>query len=127
MFELLGKHYNELKLIFQQYSKSGTAGSATAEQLFTMQKTELTNLSLDCGLATADFPQARVMNVFERANEADGSTRTEGAGASKKQVKSTRAAQQMSGNGARKEGGEDRGLELHEVSAGHRTDVPLAC
>ena len=57
VFELLGANYNELKLIFQQYAKTGSAGSATASQLFTMQKTELTNLSLDCGLATKDFPQ----------------------------------------------------------------------
>ena len=105
VFELLGKHYNELKLIFQQYAKTGSAGSATAEQLFSMQKTELTNLSLDCGISTADFPQARVMNVFERANEVDDSTRTgSAASGAEKKVKSTRAAQAT----------EDRGLELHE-------------
>ena len=69
VFDVLGKHYNEIKLIFQQYAKSGSAGSASAEQLFTMQKTELTNLSLDCGLANEEFTQTRVINVFERANQ----------------------------------------------------------
>ena len=36
-----------------------------------MQKTELTNLSLDCGLATDDFTQTRVINIFERADQVD--------------------------------------------------------
>ena len=87
VFELLGKHYNDLKLIFQEYSKTGSAGSATTAELFTMQKTELNNLSLDCGLATADFPQARVMNVFQRANEGDDAQRK--AAAAKKNAAKT--------------------------------------
>ena len=52
-----------------RYAKSGSAGSASADQLFTMQKTELTNLSMDCGLATEDFNATRVINIFERANQ----------------------------------------------------------
>ena len=31
-----------------------------------MQKTELTNLSLDCGLANEGFPQTRVLNLFSK-------------------------------------------------------------
>ena len=34
-------------------------------------KTELTNLALDTGLATDDFPMVRVANVFERADQVD--------------------------------------------------------
>jgi hypothetical protein len=71
VFKVLGDALSELKLIFQQYAKTGSSGSANVTQLYTMQKTELTNLSLDCGLATEDFPQSRVTNVFERANKVD--------------------------------------------------------
>jgi len=100
VFKVLGAAYNELKLIFQQYAKTGTAGSSTAEHLYTMQKTELTNLSLDCSLATADFSQARVTGCFERANTFDDAETVKIAG---KKV-------------ARGKTGEkgDIGLQLHE-------------
>ena len=36
-----------------------------------MQQTELTNLALDCGLASDAFPMVRVQNIFERADQED--------------------------------------------------------
>jgi hypothetical protein len=62
------------RLIFQQYSKTGAAGSSTAAELFTLAKSELMNLSMDCGLATPEFTQTRVINLFERANQVDASS-----------------------------------------------------
>ena len=100
VFEVLGANYAELKLIFQQYAKTGTAGSASAAQLFTMQKTELTNLSLDCSFANAEFMQTRVINIFERADQVDDTFQTS---KKDKRVKTGTSA----------EGG-DNGLELHE-------------
>ena len=100
VFSVLGQNYNELKLVFQQYAKSGSSGSATAQQLFTMQKTEFTNLSLDCGLANESFSQARVTGCFERANQVDDTYKTS---ASNKNVKTGKSAEKG-----------DIGLELHE-------------
>ena len=65
VFMLLHRSFPELHSIFLAYSKRDDSGSATA--LETMQQTELVDLALDCGLATAAFPMARVQLVFARA------------------------------------------------------------
>ena len=56
VFMLLHRSFPELHSIFVTYSKRDDSGSATA--LETMQQTELVDLALDCGLATAAFPMA---------------------------------------------------------------------
>jgi hypothetical protein len=91
VFNTLGKSFNDLKLIFQQYAKTGSSGSASAAQLFTMQKTELTNLSLDCGLANETFSQTRVINIFERADQVDDTYEVSKAN---KNVKKGKSAEQ---------------------------------
>jgi hypothetical protein len=62
VFMLLHRSFPELQSIFVTYSKRGTADSGSLE---TMQQTELVDLALDCGLATAAFPMARVQLVFD--------------------------------------------------------------
>ena len=69
VFMLLHRSFPELHSIFVTYSKRDDSGSATA--LETMQQTELVDLALDCGLATAAFPMARVQLVFARADMTD--------------------------------------------------------
>jgi hypothetical protein len=99
VFMLFGKYFPELSSIFQQYAKSGAAGSGSAISALTMQKTELTNLALDCQLANETFSMARVINIFERADQADDTMyRDETTGIVK---------------GETAKGG-DRGLVLHE-------------
>ena len=71
VFQLLHRSFSEVSSIFTQYAKSGTAGSSSAHGVSTMQQTELTNLALDCGLATDSFPMARVQGIFERSDQAD--------------------------------------------------------
>ena len=74
VFDILAANHSELKLIFQQYAKSGTAGSSTAKAIFTMQKTELTNLAMDCGISSSkntEFPMVRVANIYERGDQVD--------------------------------------------------------
>ena len=66
-FALYGA-FNELQSIFAMYAKSNASGSASASQALTMQQTELTDLALDCSLATDAFPMARVVLVFESAD-----------------------------------------------------------
>ena len=66
VFTLLHRSFPELHSTFVTYSKRDDSGSATA--LETMQQTELVDLALDCGLATAAFPMARVQLVFARAD-----------------------------------------------------------
>ena len=68
---LLQRSFPELSSIFTHYAKSGSAGSGSAHAAETMQQTELTNLALDCGLATEAFPMARVQGVFARADQTD--------------------------------------------------------
>ena len=120
VFEVLGKHFKDLKLIFQEYSKTGSAGSATADQLFTMQKTELNNLSLDCGLANADFAQVRVMAVFERADKVDEvDTRNKKAKSSQVQLAQEakmvkERSKDLGKNKAKAKVVDDNGLEFHE-------------
>ena len=60
VFQLLLRSYAELLSIFTHYAKSGGAGSSSAAKAMTMQQTELTNLALDTGLPTEQFPIARV-------------------------------------------------------------------
>jgi hypothetical protein len=48
-------------------TKSDRSAVASATAL-TMQQSELTDLALDCSLATADFPMERVVQVFESAD-----------------------------------------------------------
>ena len=100
VFKVLGDNYTDLKLIFQQYAKTGSAGSSSAQQLFTMQKTELTNLSIDCGLSNENFSQTRVINIFERADQVDDTYKVSKAN---RHVKSGTSAEKG-----------DHGLELHE-------------
>ena len=69
VFTLLHRSFPELHSTFVTYSKRDDSGSATA--LETMQQTELVDLALDCGLATAAFPMARVQLVFARADLVD--------------------------------------------------------
>ena len=66
VFELYSNATGELMSIFRQYSKIG--GSHAAD---TMQQTELTNLALDCGIASEAFPMTRVIQIFERADMVD--------------------------------------------------------
>jgi len=87
VFLLLQGAFPELRSIFSQYAKSGSAGSGSAKSAETMQQTELTDLALDCGIASEAFPMARVQNIFERADQV--------------------------GDGAAAKGG-DNALELHE-------------
>merc|ERR1719305_1359682 len=71
VFKLFAKHFPELQSIFQQYAKSGAAGSGSAVSALTMQKTELTNLALDCELCNAQFTDARLTTIYERADQVD--------------------------------------------------------
>ena len=66
VFNALAGSFGELQSIFSQYAKSGTAGAA-----LTMQQSELTDLALDCSLATSAFPMDRVLLIFERADALD--------------------------------------------------------
>ena len=50
---------------------AGTAGSGSAVSALTMQKTELTNLALDCELCIAQFTDANVTTIYERADQVD--------------------------------------------------------
>lgn len=72
VFTLLHKSFAELTSIFTHYAKSGSAGSSSAHGALTMQQTELTNLALDCALATETFPMARVQGVFARSDHKNG-------------------------------------------------------
>jgi len=103
VFELFAKAHDELKIIFSQYAKSGTAGSSTATAIFTMQKTELTNLALDCGISSSndkEFPMVRVTGIYERGDQVDD---TQVASKADRRVKVGKVA----------EAG-DHGLEIHE-------------
>ena len=70
-FKLFAASFSELSSIFQQYAKSGAAGSGSATSALTMQKTELTNLALDCGLATKDFMMTRIHSLMEVSDQTD--------------------------------------------------------
>ena len=71
VFELLHSTFEGLRSIFDYYSKSGTAGSASAAKAMTMQQTELQTLALDVGLSSAKFSMTRVINIFKRADQVD--------------------------------------------------------
>ena len=66
-FALYGA-FKELQSIFAQYAKSNASASAKGSAALTMQQTELTDLALDCSLATESFPMERVVAVFESAD-----------------------------------------------------------
>jgi hypothetical protein len=104
VFGLFAASFPELKSIFDQYAKSGTAGSASAGAAMTMQQTELQNLALDCELSTEAFNMTRVINIFKRADQVDDTFQVS---------KADRRV--VTGETAK---GGDRGLELHEVPAG---------
>ena len=79
VFALLEKSFGELSSIFSQYSKSGTAGSASATALQTMQKTEFFNFAMDCGVVSnheQGFNATRVTNIFQRADQVDDTLMT---------------------------------------------------
>ena len=65
-----------------------------------MQKSELTNLALDCGIASEAFPMARVINIFERADQVDDMLQVSKAD---RRVKTGQPAK-----------GGDNSLEIHE-------------
>ncbi|KOO22536.1 hypothetical protein Ctob_006009 [Chrysochromulina tobinii] len=71
VYGLLEGSIKELRSIFTQYSKVGTAGSSSAHAAETMQQSELINLALDCGIASEAFPMARVIGIFEHADQED--------------------------------------------------------
>ena len=70
-FTLFANHFSELQSIFTNYAKSGAAGSGSASSAMTMQKTEVTNLALDCELCNAQFTDARLTTLYERADQVD--------------------------------------------------------
>ena len=74
VYGLLQGAFPELSSIFTYYAKSGSAGSASANAAETMQQTELVDLALDCDLPNEAFPMVRVQNIFERADQANGSS-----------------------------------------------------
>mgnify|MGYP006141543405 CR=1 FL=1 len=98
-FAIFAKAWGELQGIFQQYAKAGAAGSGSAQSAMTMQKTELTNLALDCEICNAQFTDAMLGTIYERADQVDDTLyRDETTGVQK---------------GAAAKGG-DKGLEIHE-------------
>ena len=99
-FEIFHEAFERLSSIFDYYAKSGTAGSASAGTALTMQQTELTNLALDVGLASAKFPMVRVINIFKRADQVDDTFVVD-------------KADRRVVHGETAKGG-DKGLELHE-------------
>ena len=97
MHDALHGAFDPLAGIFKHYAMTGAANDSAAKT-HTMQKTELTNLALDIGLATKlfpmvrlagptaaasprprpispDLPQVRVGEIFERADLGDGGGR----------------------------------------------------
>ena len=100
VYSVLEGSVSELRSIFAQYSKLGGASSGSAKAAETMQQSELINLALDCGIASEAFPMARVINIFERADQVDDSFAV--SKADKRVV-----------TGASAKGG-DGSLELHE-------------
>ena len=52
VFDILENSYGELNSIFQQYAKSGTAGSSSMSSLMTIQQSEFMTFALDCGIQT---------------------------------------------------------------------------
>ena len=100
VFDILHANIAELKSIFNQYSKIGGGGSGSLSAAETMQVNELTNLALDCGIASETFPMTRVINIFERADQVDGT------------LKASKADKRVT-TGKNAKGG-DGSLELHE-------------
>ena len=100
VFDLFDGSFGELKSIFDQYAKSGTAGSASAGAAMTMQQTELQNLALDCQLSSEQFSMTRVINIFKRADQVDDTFQVSAAD---KRVVTGETAKMG-----------DHGLELHE-------------
>mgnify|MGYP003331526495 CR=1 FL=1 len=78
-------------------SRGGSSSAATAQ---TMQQTELTDLALDCDIATQAFPMVRVINIFERADQVDDTFKVS-------------AADRRVVEGETAKGG-DNALEMHE-------------
>ena len=72
VFGALHAAFEPLQAIFTHYAKSGAAGSKSASVALTLQRSELTTLALDVGLATNLFPMSRVLGVFQRADLGDG-------------------------------------------------------
>ena len=97
---MLQRSFPELVSIFTEYAKSGSAGSGSAKATMTMQSTGLTNLALDCEIATDKFKMARVNTIFQRADQMDDTL-----------VADRGDKREMKGKSAQ---GGDNGLELHE-------------
>ena len=70
VFLILGNAFEELSSIFSYYAKSGGVGTS-AESAFVLQQAEVTNFSLDCGLATKEFMMARIHNLMEQSDQSD--------------------------------------------------------
>ena len=73
------------------------SGSATSA--LTMQKTELTNLALDCELCNAQFSDAKLTTIYERADQVDDTLKRDEATGVVKGKSATMG---------------DHGLEMHE-------------
>ena len=100
VFGVIQRAFPELVSIFTEYAKSGSAGSGSAKATTTMQSTELTNLALDCELATDNFKMARINTIFQRADQVDDTYVVDKADKRKVKGKSAEMG--------------DHGLELHE-------------
>ena len=83
-----------------RYAKSGSAGSGSAKAIMTMQSSELTNLALDCSIATDKFKMARINGIFQRADQVDDTLVADRGDKRKMKGKSAEAG--------------DHGLEIHE-------------
>ena len=70
-FGIVQRNFGEIISIFTEYAKTGSAGSGSAKAAMTMQSSELTNLALDCDLATDAFKMARINMIFTRADQID--------------------------------------------------------
>ena len=65
-----------IRSLFNQYAKHSGGGAVASKSL---QQTELVNLALDCCLATAAFPMARIQAVFTLADLKDDGKAGDGA------------------------------------------------
>ena len=56
---------------------------ASGDKVFTMQQTEVTNLSLDCDLAHKAFAMARIHQIMSKSDQLDGNDAAQRAGGDK--------------------------------------------
>jgi hypothetical protein len=70
VFTILSSAFDELGSIFSYYAKSGGVGTS-ATSAFQLQQAEVTNFALDCGLASKEFPMARIHSLMEVSDALD--------------------------------------------------------